>query len=503
MLSLPYLLLGLEATRLGFLSNDHAYLVEKALLVRDRGRLEWIGFAYPPLPVLLLLPWSDPQAAVALSALGAGALAWGVWRRLERLDLHPGVRAGLLIAIMSAPSSLFLATQSFSTILALLLFFSAWMQYLRFTRDGHTDAGFIAAMLIALGFFANFYAPLFAMAFALSTPLFVRPRSRAHQLAMLLVLLFPSVVAVGGWMYLSWLFTSDPLRFVYDPGSSLLAAFRPEEAFMAPSAIARESIRRLTSAPLYLGVGALIACYQPGRLLSYLIPPMLTLGAWSMGWIVPWTLDQSLRFLFALAGIPFRMPRRWGWPLLILALLQVVADGSNLASGEPTRWWNALRVGPLPEDREEQRIAAYLAGLPCASVLADDREAFRLIARAGTACPFVLPPDPIFEMAVIRPERFVSYMLVAERLTGWAGPLEARYREHPPEGFVLELGWPGWRWYRRTVPKGSRWDEDQMPAKGLASPSLRLSCFPHGRKLSLNMEAARLEHVGNEMPREA
>lgn len=450
-LSLPYLLLGLEATRLGFLSNDHAHLIEKALLVRDRGRVEWIGFAYPPLPVLLLLPWPYPQAAVALAALSAGMLAWGVWKRLEHLAFPPSVRVGLLIAVMVTPSSLFLATQSFSTALALLLFFSAWMQYLRFTRDGQTDAGFIAAMLIALGFFASFYAPFFAMAFALSTPLFVRPRSRTHQLAMLLVLLFPSAVAVGSWMYLSWLFTGDPLRFVYDPGSSLLAAFRPEEAFMDLHAIAQESLRRLMSAPLYLGVGALIAYYQPSRLLSYLIPLMLTLGAWTMGWIVPRAFDQSLRFLFALAGIPIRTPRRLGWLLLILALLQVVADGPTLISGEPARWWSALWTGPLPKDLEEQRIAADLAGLPCASVLADDREAFRLIARAGTACPFVLPPDPIFEMAVVRPERFVSYILVAERPTGWPGPLEARYRDRPPEGFVPELAWPGWRWYRRVV----------------------------------------------------
>ncbi len=451
MLSLPYLLLGLEANRLGFLSNDHAHLIEKALLVRDRGRLEWIGFAYPPLPVLLLLPWPYPDAAIALSALCAGALAWGVWRRLERLAFPRAVRAGLLMAGMAVPSSLFLATQSLSAMLALLLFFSAWVQYLRFTRGGRTDAGFIAAMLAALGFFANFYAPFVALAFALTAPLFTRPRSRAHLLALWLVLFFPTLIAIGSWMYLSWLFTGDPLRFVYDPGSSLLAAFRPEEAFMAPGAIAREGLRRLASAPLYLGAGVLIAFYQPGRLPAYLIPVALTLSAWSMGWIVPRALDQAIRILFALAGIPARTSRRAGWLLLAMAFLQVAVDGPALATGEVARWWRALQAGPLPEDQQEQRIAASLARMPCGSVLADDREAFRLIARAGTACPFVLPPDPAFDMAVVRPERFVAYVLVAERSTGWLGPLESRYRDRPPEGFIPEPAWPGWRWYRRVA----------------------------------------------------
>ncbi|HXF68350.1 MAG TPA: hypothetical protein VNK89_00960 [Thermoflexus sp.] len=451
LLSLPYLLLGLEATRSGFLSNDHAYLIEKALMVRDRGRLEWIGFAYPPLPVGLLLPWPSPYGAVALSSLCAGALAWGVWRSMGRLDFHPAVRAGLLLAVMVVPSSLFQATQSLSATLGLLLFFAAWIQYLLLTRGERTDAGFIAALLISLGFLANFYAPFFAIAFALTVPLFARLRSRAHLGAIMLILIFPSLAIVGSWAYLSWLFTGDPLRFVFDPSSSLLAAFLPDEAFLTADAIARESVRRLLATPLYLGVGILIARYQLRRLPAYLIPVALDLSAWSMGWAVPQPFDQSLRLLFAISGIPARTPRRLGGLLLLLASLHVVADGSVLAFGEPARWWRALNAGPLPEDQVEQRVAQHLARLPCGSVLTDDREAFRLIARAGTACPFVLPPDPIFEMAVVAPERFVSYVFVAEHPTRLPGPLEARYRDRPPKGFVTELSWPGWRLYRRIV----------------------------------------------------
>jgi hypothetical protein len=469
-LSLPYLLLGLEATRLGFLSNDHAYLIEKALVVRDRGRLEWVGFAYPPLPVLLLLPWPHPWAAAALSGVSAGALALMVWQRLEVLGLPPLVRMGLLLSVMLTPSAVFLASQNFSGMLALLIFFAAWLEYLRFTRGGETDAGFIAAMLMALGFFANFYAPFFAVVFALAAPLFARPRSRFHLLAMLLVLFSPTLLAVGAWMYLSWLFTSDALRFIYDPGSSLLAAFRPDEAFMATQAILAEGVRRLVAAPLYLGVGVLIARYQPARLPAYGIPLALASVAWALGWVVPRAFDQALKLLFALAGIPARpfargasLPNRGragtdpvgsahriGWLLLALALAQIVADGPTLASGEPARWWRALRAGPLPEDELEQRIAGELVRVPCGAILTDDREAFRLIARAGTACPFVLPPDPIFEMAAAQPARFVAELLVGERPRGWASPLESRYRDRPPEGFVPDAGWPGWRRYRRA-----------------------------------------------------
>ena len=40
-----------------WLSHHHAHVIEKALLVLDRGRLELIGFFYPPLPFLLMLSW--------------------------------------------------------------------------------------------------------------------------------------------------------------------------------------------------------------------------------------------------------------------------------------------------------------------------------------------------------------------------------------------------------------------------------------------------------------
>lgn len=380
---------------------------------------------------------------------------------MERVQLDSAVRVILLLAVMVAPSTVFQGTQSLSAILALLLLFAAWEMYVRFTRAERTDAGFVAALVVALAFFANFYAPFFAAAFAVSAPLFTRPRSRSHLVAMLLVLVFPSVAAVGGWMYLSWLFTGDGLRFVYDPNSSLMAAFRPEEAFLTTDLMLRESLRRALSTPLYLGVGVLIARYHLRRLPAYAIPVVLNFGAWSLGWAVPLAFDRSLRLLFAVAGIPGRVPRKLGGVLVVLALLQVVADGSTLMAGEPGRWWRALAGGPLPEDQVEQRIGRELRRLPCGSVLADDREAYRLIARAGTACPFVLPPDPIFEMAVTAPARFVSHVLVAEQPRG-SGPLEWRYRTQPPRGFVAEFSWPGWRLYRRL----DSWEETRAESGG-------------------------------------
>ncbi|GBD09865.1 hypothetical protein HRbin22_02127 [Candidatus Thermoflexus japonica] len=452
-LSLPFLIVGAASLSSGFLSHEHAHLIEKALLVRDRGRLEWIGFAYPPLPVLTLLPWPTPLAAMILASVSGGLLAWNVGRRLQFLAFPPWIRAGLLLSFVGMPTILFLATQRFGTTLALVLFLWAWQAYLAFTRHGRTDAGFLAGLIIGFAFYASFYAPAFALAFALAAPLFAHTRDPRHTLAILMVLAFPTAMTIGAWIYLSWLFTEQPLAFLYDPGSSMLIAFRPDEAFITPEAMAHELVQRLLNTPLYLGVGVLIARLQPRRLPAYLIPLLLMVGAWSMGGVFPRELSVALGALFALSGIPVRTPPRWGILVLILALLQLGADGFFIHYGERERWWAALWAEkPSTADTVEEEIAGRLARLPCGSVLADDRQAYRLIARAGTACPFVLPPDPIFQVAVSRPERFVRWIIVAESPRGPIGPLEARYRLRAPPGFVLEASWPGWYLYRRGEP---------------------------------------------------
>ncbi|MCS7252364.1 MAG: hypothetical protein NZ572_08125, partial [Thermoflexus sp.] len=53
---------------------------------------------------------------------------------------------------------------------------------------------------------------------------------------------------------------------------------------------------------------------------------------------------------------------------------------------------------------------------------------------------------------VLLPEEGGRYVLVSARPTVWAGPIEARYRDRPPAGFVLGPTWSGWRWYRRAAP---------------------------------------------------
>src|SRR2546428_634200 len=107
-----------------WLSHHHAHVIEKALLALDRGRIELIGFVYPPLPFLLLLPRPSPAFAGLLGA-GCGALVvWILSRALGRLSLPHSAAAIMLL---------------FPAVAALLSWMSlSWVftgQPLSFTRD--------------------------------------------------------------------------------------------------------------------------------------------------------------------------------------------------------------------------------------------------------------------------------------------------------------------------------------------------------------------------------
>jgi len=445
-LSLPYLLAGEIGYSLGFLSHDHAHLLAKALMVRAAGRLEWLGFVYPPLPVLALIPFPTVHVAILLTAVCGGIIAWMVWLQLGRLRLDLWARVGILLGVMAACSSIYLASQNLSAVLALVLFLLAWPKFLAFTRFHQADAGFIAAIIMGVAFFASFYAPLFALGFTLLAPFFARLRSPQQGLAFILTLIFPTLGVIGAWMYLAWLFTGNPSSFLYDPGSSLLALFRPDEAFLSGRAMVSELFKRLLQAPLYLGVGVLVAWKQPGRVLVYLLPTMVMVAAWAMGWVFPLAFSIALLTLFALIGLPPEFPRRFQWLLLLGAVLQMVLSWLGTPIGEEALWKKAMFNGTLPEVMvEEPVIGQYLARLPCGSVLADDREAYRLIARAGTACPFVLPAYPKYGLALGQPARFVQYILISENRNEWLGSLSQRFIRGPALGFETVMRWKAWR----------------------------------------------------------
>lgn len=467
LLAFPFGVLAYEAHRLLFMSNLHAHLAAKALLALDRGRLELIGFTYPPLPFVITAFWPTPVTPALAASLAAGAIAWLLWRHLSHTGLPFWARLVVLGGAALFPESLFLATQSLNETATLLFFLLAWYSFLAFTRSGMTWGGFVAGLILAVAFYFNAYAFVYALFYAISAPFFSRtiwqeaPRRRLAAAATAVVVVgFPAIAAFAGWSYVSWVFTGNPWSFAVDPNSPLFPFFQPAaEPVSSFQQALLSTVQDISRLPVYIAIGLIVFYYTPRRSFAYLVPAIVItlIRAMGMFYSVPFALGTYL--VVALAAIPRRTSPRWGWVLLVAVVLQSAIGLDTRTRGEFSftefrAWQQVVFTGvPRQEDRFELEIGRQLREAPPRRVLADDRSAYRLIARTGTARPFLLPPDPEFLLALSAPEAYVDYILLPTDSVPGVDLVADRYGKQPPQGFVVDATWPGWVLYRhQTAP---------------------------------------------------
>jgi hypothetical protein len=437
--SVPFWLLGAWALRAGWLSDRHAHVLAKALLAWDRGRLEAIGFVYPPVPFLLVLPWPSPELMVFWSGLAAGTAAWLVTYELRRRRLAPAAVASVVAATFASPAAAELTTGSLSELLASLAVVLAWLHYLNFVRARHTWSGFVSGLILGLAFFVHFHVLLYAVALALLAPFFARESMDPWEgLARVWVVVFPAVWSLVTWSYLSWVFQGDPFSFLRSAEAVVLGWAPAASGWRARLEDAlRLAATELPRVPLVVVAGLLALKTAPRQAAAFVA--LLALPTVSRALGVPFS-SQLAVFTYALVAAlavprsPSPRAQRW---LVTLAALQVAAAAA--AGSWP---WHRFH----PSTPGEAVFARKLASLPPRSVLADDRSAYRLVAWARTARPFLLPPDREFTAAVENPEGRVAFVLVSTAPAP-NDEVSRRFLERF-RGRAPVLSWGPWRLYQ-------------------------------------------------------
>ena len=400
LLALPVGVAALALVQEGYLSHANAAYLGKVYTALDRGKLETLGFSYPPLPLLLLLPWPSPWAPAVLGALalglGFGLLLTEARRRSEPLLLV--LFAGFLLS----PAPFYLVAEDLAQTLGLVFLWWAWTFYRRWLDEGLSFHLFASGLVRGAAVYTTPIALPLGLFFALGLGLFRRLEPPAWAAASL-VLLFPLLSTLFAWGYLSWTFTGE---------TAFLYAALPKETPSLGTV--------LLASPAYLGMGLLILLRPRASFLLYPVPLLLFLALPPLGFGYTLPLAVGLLFLFALGGLPrLALGPRIRAVGLGLALLQAALGWALLPSPEP------------PPDALERAIGQALAQAPPRSILADDRESYRLLAWAGTARPFLLPPDAGFTLALSAPSLYVDRVLVCPG----AGALYRRYGEDDPPGF--------------------------------------------------------------------
>ena len=411
----PVVIFGLLLAHGGWRSDIHGAFLSRVHFAENRGQLQLLGFEYPPLPFLLLLPWPSDTWIVLLAGAALFGLAWMVladctWQR----SMLPFL---LLISVIWTPIGVHLVAGDFNEAIGLFALYVGWRHYRRWWATRNTIHGLYTGLWLGLAFYTSPLGLALALVAGAVLPILF-PRLQIPPFASQLVLLvFPGVAATATWAYLSWIFTHR-VAFPFTPWESTSPDFRTILTWTVP----------------YLLVSLFALLRPKATTAGVLLPLALLVLANRIGWHFSLAFAAGLLTLVAIVALPtdLKGPQR--------ALVGIVAVAQAIFA-----WW----VMPWPRvseaDLAAHAVADALAKAPDRSVLIDERFALQLLKWAPSLAPYLTTRDTGFELALTDPAGKVDYVLVTADRDGLT--LDADL--HPPEGFVLNWSWAGYTLYRR------------------------------------------------------
>ncbi|HRP07718.1 MAG TPA: hypothetical protein PLL69_04455 [Gemmatimonadales bacterium] len=420
--ALPLAVLAAMLSRDGWLSDTHGAFLWRVHFAVERGRLELLGFEYPPLPFMLLAPWASVAATWLLGSIAVAALAWLVVD--ECTDRRSVLPLLILVAALWTPIGMHLVVGNFNEAVGLLTLFIGWRHYRRWWETRQTVHGLLTGIWLGIAFYTSPLGLALALVAGAILPL-VFPRLQIPPFASQLVLLvFPGLAAAITWAYLSWVFTGDvafPFS-AWEPGSPTLAHMM------------------LWSAP-YLVVALLLLLRPSATTAGLLLPMLLLWSANQLGWHYSLGFAVVMLALVAIIALPRDLDRS------ARALVGAVAVAQAVVA------WVVIPAPRLDEaDVAARTVAEALADAPPRSILIDDRQAGSLLKWTTSMESYLTTRDTGFELAVAQPLNTVRYVLV----TGEGDLASLDSERRPPRGFIRTWSWEGytlWRHPDAPVPQ--------------------------------------------------
>ncbi|MFT4029362.1 MAG: hypothetical protein QM675_05755 [Protaetiibacter sp.] len=180
----------------------------------DRADPEWIGQIFPPISTVLAIVIPGGRFGLAV----AGALIAGIFlQKLVEIMVQRRFPARtvviLTVALAANPLFAYTVTENFAAFLGLAFFGLAIADIVRFVAWRNTLSGFRAGTLLMLATFSDLSGLVYVMTSALAAPFLRLGRAgeKGARGANVLVIVYPTVSALGAILFLGWLFTGDPL----------------------------------------------------------------------------------------------------------------------------------------------------------------------------------------------------------------------------------------------------------------------------------------------------
>ncbi|MGH7594588.1 MAG: hypothetical protein ACRELE_12165, partial [Gemmatimonadales bacterium] len=338
----PLAMAGILLAHGGWLSDVHGAFLSRVRFATSRGQLQLLGFEYPPLPFLLLLPWPDDLWIIALGSAAVFGMVWLVLDdcRSQR-SLLPFI---LLLAVVWTPIGVHFVAGDFNEAVGLFALYIGWRHYRRWWATRETVYGLYTGLWLGLAFFTSPLGLVLALVAGAVLPL-IFPRLQIPPFASQLVLLvFPGVAATATWAYLSWTFTHR-VAFPFTPWEPTSPGFVTILEWTAP----------------YLLISVLAMLRPRATTAGVLLPLALLVIANQVGWHFSLAFAIGLLTLVAIVALPGDL-RHWQRSLVAgVAIAQAALA-----------WWLIPWPRVAQNDLVAHAVADALAPVPARSVLIDD-----------------------------------------------------------------------------------------------------------------------------------
>lgn len=198
--------------------TPNAALVERVAQVEwNRADPDWLGQIYPPISTLLatFVPGGRFGLAI-LGALAGGFFLQKLGEILVQREFHRSTSIILMVALAANPLFFYTATENLSGFLSLMFFGLATADMVRFFTWGNTQSGFRAGLSFMLAALTDLTGVLFVVTALVTAPFLSLRRSdqRGARWANVLVIVYPTVAAIGALMLLNVVFLGTPFGAV-------------------------------------------------------------------------------------------------------------------------------------------------------------------------------------------------------------------------------------------------------------------------------------------------
>jgi hypothetical protein len=308
--AVPYLAVTWAASY----SSVNATLVtpNRALLERiahidwNRADVTWIGDIFPPLSTLLAAAIPGGQTGLAIAgSLVAGIFLQKVLEIMVQRKFPVGTTTILMLALAANPLFAYTVTENFAAFLGLAFFGLGLADIVRFVAWGNTQSGFRAGLLLMLAVLSDLSGIVYVLTAAAAAP-FLR-LGRSHQQgargANVLVIVFPTVAAIGAIAILNLIFTG---RALGSTGRGVIADTGDRFAHL-PTLFQQPSGWFLIASVLSAWLIAIIV-RRPGSIIVSTLVFIAILGSFVIGLIPPGSAGNTfiLMTLMAIALVPTR-----------------------------------------------------------------------------------------------------------------------------------------------------------------------------------------------------